>query len=592
MRSLTLLLTLAVAALAWLGVTHLLSGRPIPMPVVQAVVLDPYDHPLLAGYKAYRDALLSGDTATLQALADHREDYVAYRAARTLAERSDLEPALRSHYYQRVLELRPEDPLDKLDRRALLVAYGETAEAAGLLEQASWAFEQALPETQAVTGLKRVESDPYALANRFLRARQHRNALAALDGRTAPSIEAPAYRALGEYAQALDAYERWLAEVPSSSEALLGVAWMHYYLGNLEEAAARFEALDGASALYGRALVAYRQGDTDLAVSLLQQTDDPADLWRATSYLEAEARDREALPLYLELAESDSSYADDAAYRAYVLAERLSDDAARQVAYERVPAGSFFGLKLGKALTLPASSELAEVQPEAIETANALARIGDMDAAVGELRFALRETDVMAEQVALAEHLQLMGEFRQGQRLGSELLAAGVNDRRVWKLAYPQAFALRVGEEANRYGLEPALIWAVMRQESAFFPKALSTSNAQGLMQVIPSTWDWLAELQREAPGDPFDVDTNVRYGSFYLRWLLDYLDGDLELVIASYNRGQGYIKRLFEGAGVDGDKDELYREIDASETREYLQRVMVNYQVYQTLYPSLSLRP
>ena len=95
-----------------------------------------------------------------------------------------------------------------------------------------------------------------------------------------------------------------------------------------------------------------------------------------------------------------------------------------------------------------------------------------------------------------------------------------------------------------------------------------------------------------KSPGDPFDVETNIRYGSFYLRWLLNYLDDDEELVIVSYNRGQGYIKRLFEGSVVQGNKDELYREIDALEAREYLQSVTVNYEIYKALYPSLSLRP
>ena len=55
--------------------------------------------------------------------------------------------------------------------------------------------------------------------------------------------------------------------------------------------------------------------------------------------------------------------------------------------------------------------------------------------------------------------------------------------------------------------------------------------------------------------------------------------------MVSSYNRGQGYIKRLFEGPVVGQDKDELYREIDAFETREYLQRVMVNYEIYKALY-------
>src|SRR5690606_28785981 len=69
-------------------------------------------------------------------------------------------------------------------------------------------------------------------------------------------------------------------------------------------------------------------------------------------------------------------------------------------------------------------------------------------------------------------------------------------------------------------------------------------------------------------PADMFDPSDNIRYGTFYLRWLLDYLDGDFELAVSSYNRGQGYIRRLFEGEVVAGDKDEFYREIDALEGR------------------------
>lgn len=591
MRRYVLLAGLALALVLWWGLARV--GRiAIPVPVVQAVVLDPYDHPLLRGYQRYRDALLAQDVTALEALAGE-DGYVAYRAALTIAEQQGLEPELRTRYYRRALELRFDDPLDKLDERELYVAYAETAERAGLLAEARRAFAAALPTPQAAAGLRRVQDDPYRLANAFLRARRYRDALAALDGLAAPSVEAPAHRALGEYQEALNAYERWLEEAPGSFEARLGVAWSHFYLGDLETAEALFAPLSGASALYGRALTARRQEDTDLAVRLLQETGDPEDLWLATGYLEAEDRYREALGLYLELSESVSSYADDAAYRALVLAGRLQDAPAAEVARSRIPENSFFSLKLRQGLSLPTEpGTLAPAHLPVLEVANALARAGDLDAAIGELLFALRLADSPAERLALAERLQVMGEFRQSQRAASELLAQGHGERRVWELAYPQAYALEVGAAASQSGLEPALVWAVMRQESAFYPKALSVSNAQGLMQVIPSTWDWLAELQKEAPGNPFDIATNVRYGSFYLRWLLNYLDDDLELVVASYNRGQGYIKRLYESEVVGEDKDELYREIDALETREYLQRVMLNYEIYKTLYPSLSARP
>jgi soluble lytic murein transglycosylase len=214
--------------------------------------------------------------------------------------------------------------------------------------------------------------------------------------------------------------------------------------------------------------------------------------------------------------------------------------------------------------------------------------VNDLEAAIGELIFALRMSSSQAEIAAIAEQLQRLGEFRQSQRAASRLLEAGVHDLRVWRLAYPQAYLSVVTQEASRLAVEPALIWAIMRQESAFFPKAVSSSNAQGLMQVVPRTWDWLAELQQESPANPFDLAANIRYGTFYLKWLHDYFSthqSDPELVISSYNRGQGYIKTLFESPIVGGNKDELYREIDALETREYLQKVVLNYQIYKLLY-------
>ena len=104
-------------------------------------------------------------------------------------------------------------------------------------------------------------------------------------------------------------------------------------------------------------------------------------------------------------------------------------------------------------------------------------------------------------------------------------------------------------------------------------------------MQVIPSTWNWLAELRSEKPGDPFNPALNIKYGSTYLAWLMKLFENDLELTVASYNRGQGYIQRLFEGSVVGRDKDELYREIDTLETREYMQKVMLSVAIYRELY-------
>ena len=127
---------------------------------------------------------------------------------------------------------------------------------------------------------------------------------------------------------------------------------------------------------------------------------------------------------------------------------------------------------------------------------------------------------------------------------------------------------------------------------SRFARRFLSKASRAGLIPPSRprSVRDWIAELRREDPGDPFDVETNIAYGATYLAWLTNYFDGDIELVIASYNGGQGYVRRLFTSDFVAEDKDEFYREIDRSETREYLQRVYENLAVYRALYPTFTV--
>ena len=111
------------------------ESRTVPVPLAQAVVLDPYDNPLLLEYQTYRSAVLAGDAERLKTLADGRDSFIAYRAALTLA-RMPLSAAERVHYYRRVLSLRIDDPLDRLAEQRLLLEYARTAEAAGFADEA------------------------------------------------------------------------------------------------------------------------------------------------------------------------------------------------------------------------------------------------------------------------------------------------------------------------------------------------------------------------------------------------------------------------------------------------------------------------
>ncbi len=587
MKAVHIKLILGVCLLAvagWLSsepILNALRGKPIPRLNVQVLVIDPLAQPGLEGYREYRDALRAGELDRIALLSQADDSYLALRAALTLARHWSLPPEARLPHYLRAQELRIEDPLARTENRTFRLEVASTAEAAGDTAVAVANYRPALPAAEAVAALERLIEDPYELAAAYLSARLHQAALDALGDLSAPSIEAPAQRALGNHEAALDAYTRWLAEVPGSSEALLGRAWSNFYLFNNDEADAQFAQLEGSNALYGRGLLANRAGDLDAATEFLYQSGDPYHLWLATDLLERAGRQQDAMRFYLRLARGTSAYADQAAYRALVLSERSGDTASASVARELIDPDGFYSLVLGEPFTLPPETVTGHSHLEILERAESLAQALDVDAAVGELIFALRDTDDAEDVIAIASTLQAYGEFRQSRLAAQELLGAHADDRRVWRLAWPEAFADEVLKSAAATGVEPELVWAVMRQESAFYPLAVSTSNARGLMQVVPSTWDWLAELQGEAPADVFGVAANIRYGSFYLDWLVNYFDGDLELAVASYNRGQGYIGRLYEGETVEGDKAELYRQIDAQETRNYLERVLVNYHVY-----------
>ncbi len=109
---------------------------------------------------------------------------------------------------------------------------------------------------------------------------------------------------------------------------------------------------------------------------------------------------------------------------------------------------------------------------------------------------------------------------------------------------------------APAYGVEPQLALAIMKAESNFDPQALSPKNAMGLMQLIPET------AERFQVKDAFDPKQNIRGGLAYLRFLLAYFEGDLALVAAAYNAGEGAVERH---RGVP----------PYAETRNYVARVL-----------------
>jgi soluble lytic murein transglycosylase len=137
---------------------------------------------------------------------------------------------------------------------------------------------------------------------------------------------------------------------------------------------------------------------------------------------------------------------------------------------------------------------------------------------------------------------------------------------------------------------EKALVLSVIRQESAFQDEAVSTAGARGLMQLMPDTAKRVAKMLKIAAfsNDKLTADPafNVRLGSAYLTHVLEDFDGSYVLALAGYNAGPGRSRRWMRENGdpraPDVDPIDWIEMIPFSETRNYVQRVLENVQVYR----------
>jgi soluble lytic murein transglycosylase len=216
-----------------------------------------------------------------------------------------------------------------------------------------------------------------------------------------------------------------------------------------------------------------------------------------------------------------------------------------------------------------------------------LEAIGLQDLARLELEMAASSRSAPEVKLGMAEALASRGYVHEAQAIaGTYLQEHPRAPQAFWELSYPRPYSATVEAASAEFSIDPLLIWAVMREESRYDPEALSYVGARGLMQVMPPTQAWIAEeLEEEIPpGDAFTPEANIRMGAWFLRFLLDYFDDDLELVVAAYNGGAGSVDDWLTDPRVAG-RDDLLRWIGFGETREYLSRVLLSYEIYQELY-------
>jgi len=162
------------------------------------------------------------------------------------------------------------------------------------------------------------------------------------------------------------------------------------------------------------------------------------------------------------------------------------------------------------------------------------------------------------------------------------------SDLVYWTLAFPTAFEAEVDAAAAESGVDRALLWGIMREESGFAPGVESWANAIGLMQLILPTARSMAKrlsLDEKINGKALrDPATNIRLGAAYLAYLDEEFDGHPALAIAGYNAGEGAVKKWL--AAKPGQSLDMFVEnIPFSQTRGYAKRVLATFATYKFLY-------
>jgi soluble lytic murein transglycosylase len=155
------------------------------------------------------------------------------------------------------------------------------------------------------------------------------------------------------------------------------------------------------------------------------------------------------------------------------------------------------------------------------------------------------------------------------------------------ELSLPLTNAAVIRQQAADKHLDPALVAAVIYAETKFEPRP-SSAGAQGLMQIMPQTAEFLA---RRSGGVNFHVSdlatprVNIAYGSYYLRYLIDHYGGNIVDALAAYNAGEANVDGWVAAARARG-RPLSVREIPFAETRLYVQKVLAERQDYRRVYP------
>jgi soluble lytic murein transglycosylase len=236
-----------------------------------------------------------------------------------------------------------------------------------------------------------------------------------------------------------------------------------------------------------------------------------------------------------------------------------------------------------------------------LERGRLLARAGLDKWAEGEMRYGIRNGErrmplamEMAESAARRGSYDVSIRYIIGTMPDYLFMSRDGAPIRFWKLAFPFPYRAKIERYARERGLDPFLVAALIRQESLFDKDVVSYAKAIGLMQVMPGTGRELGRrmgLRNVRPASLKNADTNLNIGTYYLRRQLDAREGSVEETLAGYNAGPTRIP-MWRGWAEYHEPSEFVENIPFAQTRDYVQIIARNADIYRWLYANEPVAP
>ena len=356
-------------------------------------------------------------------------------------------------------------------------------------------------------------------------------------------------------------------------------SWLVFRQGRTEEARKGFEdqialypdSAEISAALYWRARLAEEEGDPSMARAFYRKLSD-----RFLNYYYAE--------LGRQRLKNLPSAGDGSSRQGPVRDASLKEELSHYALLDHIPA-------------LPATGKITASAPPddnlRVERARLLSNGGLVDMAVRELQAAASQGGGTWAPPEMARVYQDIGRYDRGieimKRTTPSYFAVDISDlpRPYWEALFPKPYWSDLRKYSQLNGLDPYLVASLIRQESEFNTLAVSRANAVGLMQLLPMTGKNVAKqvkLKGYSAPQLYTPAVNLELGTRYFKVMVDKYNGQYEYALAAYNAGSDRVGDWLS-EGHYRDPQEFVESIPFTETREYVQAILRNANVYRQLY-------